>query len=85
MCARDQSSIFSIGGKFCPDYRLLLELHALTLVAHSYALLHCDNDYYPLILHVKCSPEGCWMCDKGSVQQVHIGTCNKQFSLLMLK
>ena len=31
MCARDQSSIFSIGGKFCPDYGLLLELHALIL------------------------------------------------------
>ena len=39
MRARDQSSIFSTGGKFCPDYGLLLELHALTLVAHSYALL----------------------------------------------
>ena len=39
MCARDQSSIFSTGGKFCPDYGLLLELHALTLVARSYALL----------------------------------------------
>ena len=35
MRARDQSSIFSTGGKF----RLLLELHALTLVARSYALL----------------------------------------------
>ena len=31
--ARDQSSIFSTGGKFSPDYGLLLELHALTLVA----------------------------------------------------
>ena len=39
MCARDQSSIFSTGGKFCPDYGLLLELHALTLVGRSYALL----------------------------------------------
>ena len=39
MRARDQSSIFSTGGKFCPDYGLLLELHALTLVARSYALL----------------------------------------------
>ena len=39
MCARDQSSIFSTGGKFRPDYGLLLELHALTLVAHLYALL----------------------------------------------
>ena len=41
MRARDQSSIFSTGGKFCPDYGLLLELHALTLVARSYALLIC--------------------------------------------
>ena len=39
MCACDQSSIFSTGGKFRPDYGLLLELHALTLVACSYALL----------------------------------------------
>ena len=39
MRAREQSSIFSTGGKFHPDYGLLLELHALTLVARSYALL----------------------------------------------
>ena len=39
MRARDQSSIFSTGGKFCPDYGLLLELQALTLVARSYVLL----------------------------------------------
>ena len=39
MRARDQSSIFSTGGKFRPDYGLLLELHALTLVSRSYALL----------------------------------------------
>ena len=39
MRACDQSSIFTTGGKFHPDYGLLLELHALTLVAHSYALL----------------------------------------------
>ena len=42
MRARDQSSIFSTGGKFCPDYGLLLELHALTLVTRSYALLNLD-------------------------------------------
>ena len=36
MRARDQSSIFSTSGKFCPNYGLLLELHALTLVARSY-------------------------------------------------
>ena len=40
MRARDQSSIFSSSGKFHPDYGLLLELHAVTLVARSYALLH---------------------------------------------
>ena len=39
MRAHDQSFIFSTGGKFCLDYGLLLELHALTLVGHSYALL----------------------------------------------
>ena len=32
MHARDQCSIFSAVQKFCPDYGLLLELHALTLV-----------------------------------------------------
>jgi len=40
MCAPDQSSIFSTGGKFRSDYGLLLELHTLTLVIRSYALLH---------------------------------------------
>ena len=39
MRAHDQCSIFSTGGKFHPDYGLLLELHVLTLVARSYALL----------------------------------------------
>ena len=39
MRARDQSSIFSTGRKFRPDYGLVLELHALTLVTHSYAFL----------------------------------------------
>ena len=39
MRAHDQSSIFSIGEKFRPDYELLLELHALTLVSRSYVLL----------------------------------------------
>ena len=43
MRARDQSSIFSNGGKFRPDYGLLLELHTLTLVARSYALLVYRN------------------------------------------
>ena len=46
MRARDQSSIFSTGGKFCPDYGLLLELHALTLVARSYALLTYVPSHY---------------------------------------
>ena len=39
MRARDQSSIFSTGGEFCPDCGLLLESHAPTLVTRSYALL----------------------------------------------
>ena len=47
MRARDQSSIFSTGGKFCPGYGLLLELHTLTLVARSYALLHVHNRLVP--------------------------------------
>ena len=49
MRARNQSSIFSIGENFCPDYGLVLELHALTVVARSYALLFiilfvCNNN-----------------------------------------
>ena len=40
---------FSTGGKFHPNYGLLLELHALTLVARSYALLM-------LRMYVSCSP-----------------------------
>ena len=36
---------FSTGGKFHSDYGLLLELHALTLVAHSYALLQLSMVY----------------------------------------
>ena len=51
MRACDQSSIFSIGGKFCPDCGLLLELHALTLIARSYVLLATS-------LHVIYSPTG---------------------------
>ena len=39
MRAHDQSSILE---KFCLDYGLLLELHALTLVTRSYALLAID-------------------------------------------
>ena len=42
MRVRDQCSIFSTGRKFCPDYGLLLELHTLTLVTRSYALLMPD-------------------------------------------
>ena len=34
--ARDQHSIFSTVQQFCPDYGVLLELHTLTQVAHSY-------------------------------------------------
>ena len=51
MRARDQCTIFSIGGKFCPDYRLLLELHALTLVDRSYALLLVYERYMKLRSH----------------------------------
>ena len=43
MHAHDQSTIFSTDGKFRPDYGLLLELHTLTLVACSYALLVVYN------------------------------------------
>ena len=67
MCACDQSSIFSTSGKFCPDYRLLLELHAFTLIAHSYALLlvwstlllvSCSAIYTPWCLSMICISQG---------------------------
>ena len=51
MRACDQNSIFSTGGKFCSDYGLLLELHTLTLVARSYALL--SHIIYRIVLD-KC-------------------------------
>ena len=58
MRARDQSYIFSTGEKFCPDYGLLLELHALTLVARSYALLQsCSYASYSLIMEGKAIKE----------------------------
>jgi len=46
MRAHDQSSIFCTGGKFRPDYGLLLELHALTLVTRSYVLLVEDIEKF---------------------------------------
>ena len=53
MRARDQSSIFSTGGKFRPHYGLLLELHALTLVARSYALLG-EGDSIQMVIDDYC-------------------------------
>ena len=52
MRARDQSSIFSTGGKFCPDYGLLLEFHTLTLVARSYVLLALSIEKFDLVIVV---------------------------------
>ena len=52
MRARDQSSIFSTGGKFRPDYGLLLELHALNQVARYYALLVCMPACMYVCMHV---------------------------------
>ena len=47
--SRDHCSIFSTGGKFRPDYGLLLELYTLTLVARSYALLlNYNTDLYTI-------------------------------------
>ena len=45
---------FSTGGKFRSDYGLLLELHALTLVACSYALLHIYMYNPPLLCIHNC-------------------------------
>ena len=51
MRARDQCSIFSTVQKFHPDYGLLLELHALTLVA---VLMHSCMDHQQYSMYV-CS------------------------------
>ena len=68
MRTRDQSSIFSTGGKFRLDYGLLLELHALTLVARSYALLPI-----PIVhkLFRRTSALHCLMCANTS-ELIHI-------------
>ena len=58
MRARDQSSIFSTGVKFRPDYGLLLELHTLILVARSYALLRVGR-LSDAVTH-RCYNDGCW-------------------------
>ena len=58
MRTRDQSSIFSTGGKFRPDYGLLLELHALTLVVCSYALL-------PLVIQALLNVLAYYIPDQG--------------------
>ena len=56
MRACDQSSIFSTGRKFRSDYGLLLELHALTLVARSYALLVLHTVSHPNKGHIGDRP-----------------------------
>ena len=62
MHARDQSSIFSTRGKFRPDYGLLLELHALTLVARSYALLILPRGWYVCACGLHFMLYMCTMC-----------------------
>ena len=59
MRACDQCSIFSTGGKFHPDYGLLLALHALTLVTRSYALL--TKYMYIAIRHIEYLDLSCHM------------------------
>ena len=62
MRARDQSSIFSTGGKFRSDYGLLLELHALTLVAHALAYTNTLFSYTISILDL-CSGNSVYYSD----------------------
>ena len=57
MRARDQSSIFRTGGKFCPDYGLLLGLQALTLVACSYARQGCPIQLATSHIHTYTLPQ----------------------------
>ena len=77
MCARDQCSIFSTSGKFHPEYGLLLELYALTLVTRSYALLlHVYIVSYPD--HTLSQGKGSggywvlsWLCQVSSLDSEH--------------
>ena len=77
MCAHDQSSIFSTSRKFRPDYGLLLELHALTLVARSYPLLLqlltiiVQYTIVPHVLHIQCMLQ----TSAGSQCNPQHGTC----------
>ena len=49
--ACDHCTIFSNGGKFRPDYGLLFELHAFTLVARYYALLPSNRSItFPCVI-----------------------------------
>ena len=73
--ARDQCTSFSTGGKFRPDYGLLLELHALTLVARSYALL-----IYVYIERVKHF----YKTLKSKTSVVTLDTCSLQSSYRLL-
>ena len=50
--AHDQCTNFSTGGKFRPDYGLLLELHALTLVVHYYVLLLQSSICHPIVYNL---------------------------------
>ena len=79
MRARDQCTIFSTGGKFYPDYGLLLELHALTLVARSYALLwHVIADLYLLIIAECLSVRqlSCRLVSAGGYSAYLVYVCN---------
>ena len=75
MRGREQNSIFSAGGKFRPDYGLLLELHTLTRVTRSYALLvrhnHSGYTYTYTTLSI------------GSI--VYVYTTLRQFCVILLQ
>ena len=87
MCARDQSSIFSTGGKFRPDYGLLLELHTLTLVAHSYVLLKLLIALMSSHMHLQWNPayghpttvEPCLWTPHNSGHPTTVDTQDRQF------
>ena len=84
MHARDQSSIFSTGGKFRSDYGFLLQLHALTLVACSYALLLQlrRNLALYLVLSQVVSKLQNKICNRKPRLKAILGVAREQFKVL---
>ena len=68
LCVHVTGVLFLVlAGKFCPDYGLLLELHTVTLVDHSYV---CALDLHTCTQHAHTRPE-CII----TVQMVYFSSC----------